>query len=78
MFKSTVLLSIADVMTVTGYKRSRAGSIVAKVNAYTEKQGFITPRRGCCYLKAFAKLTGLTKPEILEALNREEGANENL
>ncbi len=39
MFKSTVLLSIADVMTVTGYKRARAGSIVAKVNAYTEKQG---------------------------------------
>ena len=44
MFKSTVLLSITDVMTVTGYKRNRAGSIVAKVNAYTEKQGFITPR----------------------------------
>lgn len=41
MFKSTVLLSIADVMTVTGYKRSRAGSIVAKINAYTEKQGFM-------------------------------------
>ena len=53
MFKSTVLLSIADVMTVTGYKRARAGSIVPKVNACTEKQGFITPRRGCCYIKAF-------------------------
>ncbi len=25
MFKSTVLLSIADAMTVTGYKRARAG-----------------------------------------------------
>lgn len=68
MFKSTVLLSIADVMTVTGYKRARAGSIVAKVNACTEKQGFITPRRGCCYIKAFCQMTGLTRKEVLEAI----------
>ncbi len=72
MFKSTVLLSITDVMTVTGYKRSRAGSIVAKVNAYTEKQGFITPRRGSCYIKAFCQLTGLTRREVLEAIRPEE------
>lgn len=72
MFQSTVLMNITDVMTVTGYKRSRAGSIVAKVNAYTEKQGFITPRRGSCYIKAFCQLTGLTRREVLEAIRPEE------
>ena len=70
MFQSTVLLSVADVMTLTGYKRTKATGIVRDVNAYTDGQGFITPRRGCCYLKAFAKLTGLTKNEILETLGR--------
>lgn len=70
MFQSTVLLNAADVMAVTGYKRTMATGIIRNVNKYTESQGFITPRRGCCYLKAFSKLTGLTKNEILETLGR--------
>ena len=72
MFKSKLWLSITDVMALTGYKRTKASGMVSMANAYTVKQGKVPPRRGCCWIKAFANLTGLTKPEILEALNREE------
>ena len=68
MFQSTVLMNVSDVMAVTGYKRSRAGDIVRKVNNYTESQGYITPKRGSCYIKAFCKLTGLARKEVLEAI----------
>ena len=66
--QSCVLMNIADVMTITGYKRCKAGEIVQRVNAFTESQGFITPRRGSCYIKAFCQMTGLTRKEVLEAI----------
>lgn len=38
MLKSTVWLIIMDVMTLTGYRRSKASGIVAMANDYTVKQ----------------------------------------
>jgi hypothetical protein len=65
--ESKVLMDAKDVQKVTGYKRNKAFELMKLANAYTKKQGYILPRRGCCYVKAFAKITGLTKDEILEA-----------
>ncbi len=69
--QSCVLMNVADVMAVTGYKQSAAGAIVRKVNAFTESQGFITPKKGSCYIKAFCQLTGLTRKEVLDAIRPE-------
>jgi hypothetical protein len=62
-----------DIQKVVCCKRNKAFEIMAKANAYTKKQGYILPKRGCCYIKAFAKITGLTKDEILDAKGGVQG-----
>ncbi|MBE6074224.1 MAG: hypothetical protein E7202_06805 [Selenomonas ruminantium] len=74
MAQSMVLMDTADVMKVMGFKRTKAAGIVQKANDYTESRGYITPKRGSCYIKAFCKLTGLSRGEVLEVIRpRSEG-----
>lgn len=65
-----IWLSLADIQKIMGCRSTRAGEILKRCNEFVKKTrpDAIMPGRGRCYLKAFCKLTGTNKEEILEVL----------